>query len=332
MENNLTINDIAKELGVSKTTVSRAMSGKGRISSETRERVMNCIAVHRYQPSAIAKGLAQSKTNNICVLLPEDDYLKDMPFFQKTLLGISEYLASAGYDAIIATSSEHHIDNLKRIVTNKKVDGVILTRTVKEDSAAAFLQDMKIPFVVIGLFEGDGQVIQVDARHEEGACELTRYLLGKGLRRIALLSGDPTHIVNQKRLAGVKSAYETMHHPTRYLSIYESMNSESDVTRAVQEILYNGCDCILCSDDRLTISVLNKLRRQGVKIPDEIRIATLFESVILDNYVPAITGLTYDVLQLGRTAAELMLETIRGEKVPLLTTVEYQMVVKESTR
>lgn len=328
---NLTINDVARELGVSKTTVSRAMSGKGRIGEETRRKVNAYIKKHGYQPSVIAKGLAQSKTYNVCVLLPEDNYLQDMPFFQKALLGISEYLSGADYDAIIATASGHNIKNLERIVTNKKVDGVILTRTVQNDPAVAFLMEKKIPFVVIGLYKGE-KVIQVDAKHEEAACELTRYLLGKGLKRIALLCGSPEHIVNQKRFSGVKQAYETMKIDSKYLALYENMNSDSDITRAIQDILYNGCDCVLCGDDRITISVLNKLRRDNVTVPEELRVATLFESIILDNYVPAITGLTYDVMQLGRIVAQQLLTMIQGNEVPVLTTLDYHIVIKESTR
>jgi len=328
---NLTISDIAGKLGVSKTTVSRAMSGKGRIGKETSKRVNAYIMEQGYRPNAIARGLAQSKTFNICVLLPEDEYLKDMPFFQKALLGISEYLSGAEYDAIITTASKHNIENLKRIVTNKKVDGVVLTRTIKDDPAVAFLKEQGIPFVVIGSYEEE-KVVQVDARHEEAAYEITCYLLGKGLKRIALLGGNPEHIVNQKRFSGVKKAYERMKIDQKYLTHYDNMNSESDITRAVQDTLYHGCDCFLCEDDRITISVLNKLRKENVKIPEEVRIATLFESVILDNYVPAITGLTYDVMQLGRIVAEQVLSLIKGKEVPLLTTVEYQIVIKESTR
>jgi len=211
------------------------------------------------------------------------------------------------------------------------VDGVILTRTVQNDPAVAFLIEKELPFVVIGLYEGAG-VIQVDAKHEEAACELTRYLLGKGLKRIALLCGNPKHIVNQKRFFGVRQAYETMKMDKKYLKFYENMNSESDITRAIQDILYGGCDCVLCGDDRITISVLNKLRKANVKVPEEIRVATLFESIILDNYVPAVTGLTYDVMQLGRIVAQQLLSMIQGNEVPALTALDYQIVIKESTR
>ena len=85
---NITIADVAEALGVSKTTVSRAISGKGRIGEATRERVLAYIEEHDYQPNVIAKGLAQSKTFNICVVMPEHYGMSDLTFFQDCLFGI----------------------------------------------------------------------------------------------------------------------------------------------------------------------------------------------------------------------------------------------------
>ena len=82
MSNNITISDVAEALGVSKTTVSRAISGKGRIGAATRNRVLEYIQEHDYKPNVIARGLAQSKTFNICVVMPGDYALVELPFFQ----------------------------------------------------------------------------------------------------------------------------------------------------------------------------------------------------------------------------------------------------------
>ena len=90
LEKNITIADVAEALGVSKTTVSRAISGKGRIGRETRERVLAYIEEHDYKPNVIAKGLAQSKTYNICVVMPGEYDVVDLTFFQECLFGIQE--------------------------------------------------------------------------------------------------------------------------------------------------------------------------------------------------------------------------------------------------
>lgn len=83
--NVITISDVAEALGVSKTTVSRAISGKGRIGEATRQKVLAYIEEHDYKPNVIARGLAQSKTFNLCVVMPEDYALVDLPFFRKSL-------------------------------------------------------------------------------------------------------------------------------------------------------------------------------------------------------------------------------------------------------
>ena len=89
-EKNITISDVAEALGVSKTTVSRAISGKGRIGEATRQKVLEFIEEHDYKPNVIAKGLAQSKTFNICVVMPGNYALVDLPFFQEAIMGIQE--------------------------------------------------------------------------------------------------------------------------------------------------------------------------------------------------------------------------------------------------
>lgn len=101
-ERNLTIADIAQELGVSKTTVSRAMSGKGRIGEETRKRVREYIEAHHYSPNVVAKGLAQNKTFNLGLVLPGDYQIVELPFFQKCMMGISRTASEAGYDVSLS--------------------------------------------------------------------------------------------------------------------------------------------------------------------------------------------------------------------------------------
>ena len=114
---NITIADVAEALGVSKTTVSRAISGKGRIGQETRDRVLKYIEEHDYKPNVIAKGLAQSKTYNLCVVMPGEYDVVDLTFFQECLFGIQEIAGIMEYDILlsicknndISSSGSHHL-------------------------------------------------------------------------------------------------------------------------------------------------------------------------------------------------------------------------------
>ncbi len=181
---NITITDVAEALGVSKTTVSRAISGKGRIGEETKQRVLEYIEANNYTPNVIAKSLAQSKTYNIGVVMPGNYALMDLPFFQEALLGIQEIAGISEYDILLSICHEDDISSLERIVANRKVDGVILLRTFEEDKQIPLLKEKGIPLVATGS-TSVGSVMQVDHDHESACRELTSVLLMKN-RKIAL--------------------------------------------------------------------------------------------------------------------------------------------------
>lgn len=155
---------------MSKTTVSRAISGKGRIGKATRERVLAYIEEHNYKPNVLAKGLAQLKTYNIGVMLPEDYTVVDLPFFQSCLVGIEETAISLDYDILLTMSRGRDCAQLVRMVENHKVDGVILMRTFTEDAHVEYLKSQNIPFVTVGSSNYEG-VVQVDNDHH-AACSL----------------------------------------------------------------------------------------------------------------------------------------------------------------
>ena len=186
---NITIADVAEALGVSKTTVSRAISGKGRIGQETRDRVLKYIEEHDYKPNVIAKGLAQSKTYNLCVVMPGEYDVVDLTFFQECLFGIQEIAGIMEYDILLSICKNNDISSLERIISNRKVDGVILMRTFVEDRQIEYLQEKKVPFVTIGSSNYTG-VIQIDHNHKSACKELTSIILMKGMKRIALIGGD----------------------------------------------------------------------------------------------------------------------------------------------
>ena len=168
----ITIDDVAKALGISKTTVSRAISGKGRVGSQTRDKVMEFIEKHNYRPNVSAKALASQRTYNIGVVWPDDYNAVDLPFFQRCMIGMTEATSSVGVDILVSLIAGDDISGLKRLVENRKVDGIILTRTLVEDQPAAYLKGCGLPFVVVGK-SNDPEIISVE-NDNFGACrELT---------------------------------------------------------------------------------------------------------------------------------------------------------------
>ena len=140
---NITIGDVAKALGVSKTTVSRAISGKGRIGDATRQRVLDYIEEKHYRPNPMAKGLADQKKYNICWAIPGDSNVHELPFFQRCMAGVCEVTMATDYDVLISLVYEDNISHLRRIVENRKVDGIILGRTLVDDMSVKYLKPAK---------------------------------------------------------------------------------------------------------------------------------------------------------------------------------------------
>lgn len=328
---NITIADVAEALGVSKTTVSRAISGKGRIGKETRERVQAYIEKHDYKPNVIAKGLAQSKTYNICVVMPGDYEVVDLAFFQECLFGIQEIAGIMEYDILLSICKTNDISSLERIIANHKVDGVILMRTFVIDMQIEFLLQKKVPFVTVGSTNYK-DVIQIDHNHKSACKELTSIILMKQLKKIALVGGDEDYVVTQSRLRGFKEAYQKMGEMIDESLLFLNMENKVMVDKTVKDILERDVDCILCMDDAVCSRVLKTLREEHVKVPQGVRVASFYNSTILENNVPSITSLSFDAKELGMVACKTLLDLIEGIPVKERTLLPYEVVLKESTK
>ncbi len=327
----ITIDDIAKELGISKTTVSRAISGKGRIGPATREKVLAYIKEHDYRPSPLAKGLAQSKTYNIAWVIPGDSTVTELPFFQKCMIGVSDIASTFNHDILLSMVYEDNFSALERVVKNRKVDGVIIARTLFKDPCVEFLIAESIPFVTIGSTPYKN-VYQIDNDHI-GACkELTEILLLKGMKRIALIGGDENHVVNRSRKAGFLKAYSNLKLPVDDDIIYMNSDNKAVAVRNVNDAVSKNVDCIICTDDMICSYALDEIRKLGLKVPDDIRVASFYNSPVLESYQPAITTLDYDPKQLGSEACSTLMAIMNGEDVPKKKLLHYDVTFKRSTQ
>ncbi|MCI5857193.1 MAG: LacI family transcriptional regulator [Agathobacter sp.] len=331
MSKNITISDVAEALGVSKTTVSRAISGKGRIGEATRKRVMEYITEHDYKPNVIAKGLAQSKTYNICVVMPGNYALVDLPFFQEAIMGIQEIAGMMEYDILLCISQENDVSSLERILSNHKVDGVILLRTFVKDAQIELLSSRNIPFVTAGSTEYKN-VIQIDHDHKNACRELTSIILMRGMERIALLGGNESFVVNRSRFQGFEEAYTQMGKQYEQDLIYMNLESKAFMDRAVESAMDQKVDCILCMDDAICSQVLRKLRQEHIKVPRDVRVASFYNSSVLENNIPSITSLSFDARELGSAVCKNLLSQIEEGTVEERTLLSYEVVLKESTK
>lgn len=327
----LTIDDIARELRISKTTVSRAISGKGRIGQETRDKVLRYITENNYKPSAIAKGLAQSKTFNISFVMPGDYSIVDLPFYQGFLCGISSEAAKSDYDVIISMVTENDISQLVRVIENHKVDGVILGRTLEVDEAQEYLKQKEIPFVTAGSSK-DIEAIQVDNDHRSACRELTMRVFRRGIRRVALVGGNMKYIVNQNRLAGFHDACAETDFSLDEELIYLNLDNENNIETVVEKLIGKKVECIICMDDYICGCVLGKLDKEHIRIPEDIQVASFYNSILLENSQSVLLSLQFNVTELAAACCNTLFAHIDKQKVPEKTLLGYEVIIREGSQ
>ena len=206
-EKKIDISQMAEDLGVSKTTVSRALSGNGRVSEATRARVVQYAKEKNYVPNMLARGLVTQQSYNISLVFSRQFGNLAAPFLRKTVSAVYDIAARNDYDVLMTMVGEQETSPMQRLLVNRKIDGVILARTLERDPLIPMLKKSGIPFVAIGR-PADQDVISVDHDQVGGCRELVSLLLMKGLHRIALLGGSMLYTVNQSRLEGYKQAHD----------------------------------------------------------------------------------------------------------------------------
>lgn len=325
---NYTLDDIAKELGVSKTTVSRALSGKGRIGQDTVERIQAFVKEHGYRPNVMAKGLAQNKTYNLGLVIPIA--YSDFSFFKECMNGIIEEASQYNYDIILSIEKDKGREQIRRLVENHKVDGMILTRAVMNSGTVEFLKEHQVPFVMIGPSDDLG-VISIDNPNREASRELTGLLLMKGLRRLALFGGNSRYYVTKSRKQGFLDAHLDKGILMDDSLVFMEIEDYRKAMWAVDQALSGGVDGMVCMDENISELVLGCLKERGVEIPAMMKLASLYDSHQMEHNLPPVTSLRFDTKGLGRNACMEMLGLL-GEQVERETPLGYQVILRESTK
>lgn len=330
---NLTIDDIARELGVSKTTVSRAISGKGRISAATRERVQAYIEKHNYRPNASAKSLAESKTYNLALALPRDFIKLDIPFIRMAMSGIVDEAYTHGYNVMLCLDDDTDSSPLIRTLDYRKVDGVILTRTVEEDPIVEMLIQRGIPFATLGsLPHKYSGTAAVEADHDQpGGCyAFAKSVLSGATTPTALLGNDLNYIVNQSRLSGFRKACQELVIPLAQTPIRMGINDLEGCREAVEELLANGVRRFLCMDEDVCTRTIAVLRENGLSIPGDAQVASFSDADTLKNAQPPISALHFDSAELGRAACRELIHALNDDEFDPKPILGYKIRLRQS--
>ncbi|MDR1263871.1 MAG: LacI family transcriptional regulator [Oscillospiraceae bacterium] len=319
----MSIKDIAKALGVSKTTVSRALSGNGRVSKETISRVREMAERTGFAPNASARNLAARRTHNIAFTLPLGRPLNASAYFYECLNGVAAEAARAGYDVITVEARE---DEIRRIVGSKKADGLILSSKILGDDALSSLAECEMPIVLTGSTAARN-VTQVNYDMRAAFRDLTMRLLELWSDKTALLLGHSASDVNAIRAAGFTDAATSrgLHSPL----ILWDMNDPETIFGALTSLRSNSIQNVVCGDDVVCENLLHILedsgRFKGAVPNTALRVASLHSSPYLRNFRPDVPAVRMDPDRLGAVACQMLLRRLKGGQVPTSTLLSYNI-------
>ena len=326
----VSIGEIARALGVSKTTVSRALSGKGRISQATRARVQDYLASAGAAP-AVRTAPQVRTTHNLTMVIPSHFVHLDLPFLRKSMGGICTTAVQRGYDLLLCYAEGADTRQLERQLSHHKMDGVILSRTIRDDPCIELLRQFRIPFVTIGRTE-DPSIPQVDNDQVSASQEMTRLLLQLGLRRIALLAGSPLYYVNRDRAKGYMDAMAQWGVQPDPGLIHTGIETDVQRIDALEAVLERRPDCILCGDDRLAFDVSLELQARQIRVPDQMRVASLYDSELTAGLNPGISAVQFDAEALGGAACRMLLDLMAGKESSRQVVMGHQVILRDSTK
>jgi len=333
-----TIKDVAREVNVSIATVSLVINDHGRISHDTRKKVLKAIRKLNYHPSRSARGLVSRKTGNIGFILTEDHFLRTEPFYTKIFLGTEFEARTNDYYVLLATvnSSFSKGDLLPRFIVEKNFDGIVIAGKVPNSLVTSILEYKK-PTVFVDFSPNNGDYSIVLTDNLKGGQLATEHLIEYGHKNIAFVGGEISHSSITDRLQGYKLALERAK-----INIDESLIITNDEYLSRQ----NGCSsaellinrrkdvtAIFAANDAIAIGVMQCLKNKGIEIPDRISVIG-FDDVEADLFIdPPLTTIRVPKLEMGTEAIQLILRIINNKNIKakkILVPVE--LIVRKSTK
>ena len=328
----VTIEDISLRLGISVSTVSKALNAYPDVAKDTREKVLAAARELDYHPSAVARNLRRGRADKIGLLINNPiSFISE--YISEVMAGVALSAETRGQNLVLYTAAVHHPQELKRICRAREVDGLLLIYSPSPE-ATAVLQREQMPFVVFGRRVEQPGVCFVTPDNRAGAYALTRHLLEQGHKRIGFTTRPELGTVSEDRYQGYRQALAEAGLPfepelvvqtsIEPLSGYKAMNAFLD--------LASPPTAVFAFYDLMAVDALNAARDRGMRIPEDVAIAGfdgLRSSAITQ---PRLTTVQQPLNQMGKRAMEILLACIADSDQPPITEIfPVHLLIREST-
>ncbi|MCQ3930591.1 MAG: LacI family transcriptional regulator [Chloroflexi bacterium] len=326
----VTILDVAREAGVSYSTVSRVLSGYNYVKDSTRERVLEAVERLGYVVNQQARSLAGGKSGVIGLLVPG----LDNGYIGEIARGIDEELTKSSYDLILYTTHRTSTEASYALkMTKGLADGVLLVVPLLTTGYIETLREQNFPYVLIDQVDPSNRSSAVDSLNRQGAYEATQYLMGLGHRRIGFITGLMKLRSAEERLAGHMAALRDAGMP-----IEEDLVQTGDFWRregyeAAERLLNlpTPPTAIFASNDLSAFGVMEAVRAYGLQVPHDISVIGFDDIPQASLVYPRLTTVRQPLDEMGRIAARLLIEQIENPDRPIRhVTLPTSLVIRES--
>ncbi|MDQ0964882.1 DNA-binding LacI/PurR family transcriptional regulator [Flavobacterium sp. W4I14] len=308
----ITIIDIARQLGISKSTVSRALTGHSNVHQQTREKVLKLAGEMEYERNMFSIGLIKKSSKTLGIIVPEFS----RSFFPQVIMGAQQKAKEAGYNLIISQSDESYDTEVanSKVMLVHQVDGLMVSIT-KETANFEHLkvfQRKGIPIVFFNRVCDEMIVPKVLVEDTQGAFSAVEHLIKRGKKRIAHLSGPQSLSISKKRQEGYTNAL------TKYKIPFDKkliVNYDLTISNVEQHIDYflslePRPDALFAINDPAAIEAIRIIKKKGLKIPEDIAVIGFSNDIVSSFIEPALTTVEQPIQEMGRVAAQLLIDQI----------------------
>ena len=329
----VTIKDIAKAAGVSKSTVSRVLNNSGRFSEKSKKKVLEAAEKLNYKRNALARAMITKETKNIgLIVYQKHKPILSHPFYAPVIEAIVDTSMKLGYSIIIATDQDVKGSSAE-LLLEKRVDGIIFASFI-DPSIVIKYKNQDVPLVLVNNSVDFQGVSYVKFDNFTGANEAVNYLTSKGHTRIGLLSGPLEHRSYKERYGGYLSALKQnpISVEENYICIGDS--TFSDGYELMNQLLNVDPKptAVFASNDMMAIGAIKSIKNNNLKVPEDIAVIG-FDNIEYGKFTePRLSTIDADKEKMGKKAVELLLKEIKKDKdFKRKNVLSTGLVIREST-